>query len=160
CAILIPWTTRRNIYCQNICPHGTAQEFLGRIVPAKRKWKIRPDVKRALRWIPGLLLGIILIIIFFDIPIDLAELEAFDAYLLTSAGVVSIGIAITGLLASLFVPQAYCHYGCPTGAVFEFMRSHGRADHFGRADFVAGLFLLMTILFNQYADLIKQTVFQ
>jgi len=160
CAILIPWTSRRNIYCQSICPHGTAQEFLGKIVPANRKWKIRADVKRALRWIPGLLMGLILIIIFLDLPIDLAELEAFDAYLLASAGVVSIYIAVTGLLASLFVPQAYCHYGCPTGAFFEFMRSHGRADHFGKADFVAALFLLIAVLFNQYADLLKQFIFQ
>ena len=160
CAILIPWTTRRNIYCQNICPHGTAQEFLGKITPAKRKWRIRADVKRALRWIPGLLLSLILIIIFFGLPIDLAEMEAFDAYLLASAGVASICIAITGLLASLFVPQAYCHYGCPTGAIFEFMRSHGRADHFGRVDFVAALLLLMTVLFNQYAEILKPLVFQ
>ncbi|MCH9655319.1 MAG: 4Fe-4S binding protein, partial [Planctomycetes bacterium] len=156
----IPWTTRRNIYCQSLCPHGTAQELLGKFVPAKRKWKIRVDVKRALRWIPGILICLILIIIFLDLPIDLAELEAFDAYLLTSAGVLSICIAITGLLASLFVPQAYCHYGCPTGAILEFIRSHGRADHFGKADFVAALLLIMAILFNQYAEILKQFIFQ
>ncbi|WP_298859732.1 4Fe-4S binding protein [uncultured Gimesia sp.] len=160
CAFLIPWTTRRNIYCQSLCPHGTAQELLGKFVPAKRKWKIRADVKRALRWIPGFLICLILIIIFLDLPIDLAELEAFDAYLLTSAGVLSICIAITGLMASLFVPQAYCHYGCPTGAILEFIRSHGRADHFGKADFVAALFLIMAILFNQYAEILKQFIFQ
>lgn len=159
-AILIPWTSRRNLYCQSICPHGTAQELLGKISPAKKKWKIRSDVKRALRWIPGLLLGLILIIIFLRLPIDLAELEAFDAYLLTSAGVVSICIAIAGLFASLFIPQAYCHYGCPTGSIFEFMRSHGRADHFGKADFVAACLLLMTALLHQYADVLKQILFQ
>ena len=159
-ALLVPWTTRRNLYCQSICPQGTAQEYLGRIVPAKRKWKIRPDVKRALRWIPGLLLGLILCIIFLDLPVDLAEREAFDAYLLTSAGIASICIAVTGLLAAVFVPQAYCHYGCPTGAIFEFVRSHGRADHFGKGDFVAALFLIMALIFNQYAELLKQNFLQ
>tara|TARA_R110002095_G_scaffold145332_2_gene125754 strand:+ start:4102 stop:5334 length:1233 start_codon:yes stop_codon:yes gene_type:complete len=159
-AILVPWTTRRNLYCQSICPHGTAQEYLGRIVPARRKWKIRPDIKRALRWIPGLLLGLILCIIFFDLPVDLAELEAFDAYLLASAGIASICIAVTGLLASLFVPQAYCHYGCPTGAIFEFIRSHGRADYFGKGDFVAALFLIMALILNQYTELLKQSFLQ
>ncbi|QDT97018.1 FMN-binding protein [Gimesia aquarii] len=159
-AIFIPWATRRNLYCQSICPHGTAQEFLGRIVPAKRKWKVRPDVKKALRWIPVLLLVVVLTVIFIDLPIDLAELEAFDAYLLASAGIASILIAIIGLLASLFVPQAYCHYGCPTGTIFEFVRSHGRADRFGKSDYIAMLFLGMAFVFNQYAELIKQTLFQ
>lgn len=159
-AILVPWTTRRNLYCQSICPHGTAQEFLGRIVPAKRKWKIRPDVKKALRWIPVLLLAVVLTVIFLGLPVDLAELEAFDAYLLASAGIASISIAVTGLLASLFVPQAYCHFGCPTGTIFEFVRSHGRADRFGKGDYVAMLFLGMALVFNQYAELIKQSLFQ
>lgn len=157
-AVFVPWSTRRNLYCQSICPHGTAQEFLGKIIPAKRKWKIRADVKRALRWIPVLLLILILCIIFLDLPIDLAELEAFDAYLLTSAGIVSICIAVTGLGASLFIPQAYCHYGCPTGSIFEFVRSHGRADRFGKSDFVAGLLLLLAFLMNQYAEVLKQFI--
>ncbi|QDT28160.1 FMN-binding protein [Gimesia panareensis] len=159
-AILIPWSTRRNVYCQSLCPHGTAQEFLGRLIPHRKKWKIRPDVKRALRWIPGLLLALILIIIFLRLPVDLAELEAFDAYLLTSAGIASIVIALSGLIASIFVPQAYCHFGCPTGTIFEFVRSHGRADHFGKSDFVAGLFLIMALILNQYAEVIQQLLLQ
>lgn len=159
-AILIPWGTRRNIYCQSLCPHGTAQEFLGKAIPHRKKMKIRPDVKRALRWIPALLIALILIIVFLQIPVDLAELEAFDAYLLTSAGIVSIVIAVTGLIASLFVPQAYCHYGCPTGTIFEFVRSHGRADHFGKSDFVGGLFLILAFTLNQYAEVIQQALLQ
>ncbi|QDT85759.1 4Fe-4S binding domain protein [Gimesia chilikensis] len=159
-AILVPWSSRRNIYCQTLCPHGTAQEFLGKIVPHQKKLKIRPDVKRALRWIPGLLLGLILVIIFLKLPVDLAELEAFDAYLLTSAGIASIAIAVSGLVASIFVPQAYCHYGCPTGTIFEFVRSHGRADHFGKSDFVAGLFLMLALTLNQYAEQLQQLLLQ
>ncbi|KAA0133050.1 4Fe-4S binding protein [Gimesia chilikensis] len=159
-AILVPWSSRRNIYCQTLCPHGTAQEFLGKIIPHQKKFKIRPDVKRALRWIPGLLLGLILVIIFLKLPVDLAELEAFDAYLLTSAGIASIVIAVCGLVASIFVPQAYCHYGCPTGTIFEFVRSHGRADHFGKSDFVAGLFLMLALTLNQYAEQFQQLLLQ
>ncbi|MEQ9067104.1 MAG: 4Fe-4S binding protein [Gimesia chilikensis] len=159
-AILVPWSSRRNIYCQTLCPHGTAQEFLGKIIPHQKKFKIKPDVKRALRWIPGLLLGLILVIIFLKLPVDLAELEAFDAYLLTSAGIASILIAVSGLVASIFVPQAYCHYGCPTGTIFEFVRSHGRADHFGKSDFVAGLFLMLALTLNQYAEQFQQLLLQ
>ena len=91
---------------------------------------------------------------------DLAELEAFDAYLLASAGIASIVLAVAGLIASLFVPQAYCHYGCPTGAIFEFVRSHGRADRFGRSDLVAGLLLILAIVLNQYADQLQLLLLQ
>ncbi|MFG0240509.1 MAG: 4Fe-4S binding protein, partial [Gimesia chilikensis] len=79
-----------------------------------------------------------------------------DAYLLTSAGIASLVIAVSGLVASIFVPQAYCHYGCPTGTIFEFVRSHGRADHFGKSDFVAGLFLMLALTLNQYAEQFQQ----
>ena len=55
------------------------------------------------------------------------------------------------LIASLFVPMAYCHYGCPTGALLNFVRLHGRLDHFGRRD-VAALCLvaLASVLSWQY----------
>ena len=54
---------------------------------------------------------------------------------------VTIALAVGGLVASLFVPMAYCHYGCPTGALLNFIRARGRADRFGRAD-VAALLLV------------------
>ena len=28
-ALLVPWTTRRQLYCHQICPHGAAQQLLG-----------------------------------------------------------------------------------------------------------------------------------
>jgi hypothetical protein len=37
--------------------------------------------------------------------------------------------------------MAYCRYGCPTGALLEFIRAHGRSDRFGRRD-VAALLLV------------------
>ena len=40
-------------------------------------------------------------------------------------------IAVAGLIASLFVPLAYCKYGCPTGAVFKLLRFAGEGDRFG-----------------------------
>ena len=60
----------------------------------------------------------------------------------------TITIALVGLAASLVVPQAYCKYGCPTGAVLELVRSHGRADRFNRRDAIAALLLaIATVLF-------------
>jgi hypothetical protein len=151
-ALAVPWATRKPLYCQQLCPHGAAQELLSRIAP--RRWRItlRPDFARGLRWLPGLLLAFVVVISVLVLPIDLAHLEPFDAYVLQSAGIATITIAVIGLVASLFVPMAYCHYGCPTGALLEFIRSHGRADRFGRRDVAALLLLaLAAVLSWKYA---------
>jgi NosR/NirI family transcriptional regulator, nitrous oxide reductase regulator len=140
-ALAVPWATRKPLYCQQLCPHGAAQELLSHIAP--RRWRISlpADLARGLRWLPGLLLAFVVTISVLVLPIDLAHIEPFDAYVLQSAGVATIAIAIIGLVASLFVPMAYCHYGCPTGALLEFIRGHGRADRFGMRD-IAALLLL------------------
>jgi len=140
-ALLVPWTTRKPLYCQQLCPHGAAQELLGRFGPKRWRIAIRKDIAAGLRWLPGLLLGVVITVTILVLPVDLAHLEPFDAYSLRAAGVATIVIAVAGLVASLFVPMAYCHYGCPTGALLEFIRSHGPTDRFGQRD-VAALLLV------------------
>ncbi|MBI1375486.1 MAG: 4Fe-4S binding protein [Phycisphaera sp.] len=155
-AVLVPWTTRRQVYCSHICPHGAAQELLGRVF--KRKFSVPRPLHRALRWLPGLLLGLCVIVTMLGASyglagiewVNLAAVEPFDAYVVSAAGWATITIAIVGLVASLFVPQAYCKYGCPTGQLLEFVRSHG-APQWGRRD-TAGLVLLavVTVIYTQY----------
>ncbi len=133
-ALAVPWATRKPLYCQQLCPHGAAQEWLGRIAP--RRWRVAlpKEFAAGLRWLPALLLALVLIVTILVLPIDLAHLEPFDAYSLRAAGVATLAIAVAGLIASLFVPMAYCHYGCPTGALLEFLRARGPSDRFGRRD--------------------------
>lgn len=140
-ALAIPWATGKPLYCQQICPHGAAQELLGRIAP--RRWRIAlpRDFAAGLRWLPPMLLGLVVTVSVLVLPIDIAHIEPFDAYVLKAAGWATGGIALVGLIASLFVPMAYCHYGCPTGALLNFIRSHGRGDRFTRRDLAALLLL-------------------
>jgi NosR/NirI family nitrous oxide reductase transcriptional regulator len=144
-AFLVPLTAKRPLYCLHICPHGAAQEWLGRLRPA---WRLRlPDaLARGLEWLPGALLIVVLVTVMLQLPIDLATIEPFDAYVIRSAGWATIAIAIAGLIASIFIPQAYCKYGCPTGALLEFVRSHGAQDRFGRRDIFAAVMLVLTVL--------------
>ena len=142
-ALAVPWTTGKALYCQHLCPHGAAQELLAQWTP--RRWRIAlpRDFAAGLRWLPPLLLGVVLIVTFLTLPLDLAHLEPFDAYSLRAAGFATIAIAVAGLLAAPFVPMAYCHYGCPTGALLNFIRSHGPEDRFSRRDFAALLLVLL-----------------
>jgi polyferredoxin len=140
-ALAVPWTTRKPLYCQQLCPHGAAQELLGRVAPKRWRMTLPKDFAAGLRWLPGLLVGLVIVITLLGLPIDLAHLEPFDAYSLRAAGAATLAIAVVGLVASLFVPMAYCHYGCPTGVLLEFIRSRGPSDRFGRRD-VAALLLV------------------
>ncbi len=145
-ALIIPWAAGKPIYCQHICPHGHAQEFLSRILPARWRLRIPKGVSAGLRWVPALTIVCIFIITILALPADLAGVEPFDAYLLKSAGWATLTIAVVGLIASLFVPMAYCHYGCPTGAVLNFVRRRGVNDGFGRRE-IAALLLVFAAAF-------------
>jgi polyferredoxin len=76
----------------------------------------------------------------------LNALEPFDAYVFRVAGWASLAIALTGLIASLFQPLAYCKYACPTGALFKLIRFTGDADRLGVRDWIAASLLVAGIV--------------
>ncbi len=138
-AFAVPWAAKRPRYCQQLCPHGAAQEILTRVAPARWRIRVPAALDRALRWLPGGLLLLVLIVVMLPLDFDLASLEPFDAYVIRSAGGATIVVAVIGLLAALCVPKAYCKYGCPTGALLEFVRARGPCDKFEPRDLVGGL---------------------
>jgi thiamine biosynthesis lipoprotein ApbE/Na+-translocating ferredoxin:NAD+ oxidoreductase RnfG subunit len=157
-ALLVPWGTRRQIYCHHVCPHGAAQEVLGGFT--RLHLKIPQSLHQVLRAMPvvtliGLFLGAL---IFGDL--EVSKFEPFDAWTLGSAAAVPAVLAILGLVASIFVPQAYCHYGCPTGALLQFIRMTsgtqgvGRKDYWALASLIAGagMVLLRPAIFPTGAD--------
>lgn len=153
-ALIVPWATRRPVYCQHICPHGAVQEWLGRLAPRMTRIRLPAAVSQGLRWLPPLSLVVVLLATMLPLPMDLANIEPFDAYTLRSITRASVVIALAGFVASLFVPLAYCKYGCPTGTLLQFVRSHGRADRFSRRDVVAAILLAMVAAIDwQYATI-------
>jgi len=139
-AVMLPLMTRRQVYCHQLCPHGAAQQLLGRVL--RRRWTLPGRLSDRLEVLPVILLGAALASLVAGWGLNLASLEAFDAWNWRSAGWATLSIATVGLVVSLFVPMAYCRYGCPTGAIFSFVRSSGRADRWGRRDAVALALLL------------------
>jgi NosR/NirI family transcriptional regulator, nitrous oxide reductase regulator len=148
-AIVIPWTTGKPLYCHQLCPHGHAQEWLARYVPKRWRIKLPRGFEAGLRWLPALTLGYVLAVVLLVLPHDLAAVEPFDAWLIRSAGWATIAIAVIGLVAACFVPMAYCHYGCPTGALLNFVRRHGRADGFGRREIAALLLVILALILSR-----------
>ena len=149
-ALLVPWSTRQPFYCHHICPHGAAQELISHYRPARWLLTFPPGVMRGLEFLPTALLLLTLIVAALALPLDLAGLEPFAAYVVRSAGIATLAVAIIGLIASCFVPQAYCRFGCPTGALLNFVRAHGPTDRFTRRDAAALAFVALAAALNYF----------
>jgi polyferredoxin len=155
-ALLVPWTTRMPIYCHHVCPHGAAQELIGRWRPRRWQWVPSAGVVRGLETLPYALLALVTLVGLLALPLDLAGVEPFAAYVVRSAGWVTMAVAVAGLVASVFVPQAYCRFGCPTGALLNFVRARGARDHFSRRDVAAlALVMLAAALHWQYLPMLS-----
>lgn len=140
-ALLIPWGTRRQLYCHHACPHGAAQELLGGfrrlhlVVPARwHAW---------LGKLPAIALAGAFLAALAWPRWNLGQVEPFDAWVLGVGVTIPLVLAGVGLLAAVFVPQAYCKYGCPTGALFKFVRTASQAETWGRRDTWAAVVLAL-----------------
>ncbi len=142
---VLPFLTRQPVYCQFVCPHGILQRWLMKLRPAKWMVKLTPDIKWVGRLIPVFLLMVVLLVTFFRLPIGLAGIEPFDAWLIKSAGLATILVFGIGLLFAVFIPMAYCKYGCPTGLLLEFVRRRAAPNSFRRKDLVGLCFLVAAI---------------
>ncbi len=143
-ALLTPWATGNQLYCHQLCPHGFLQRWLGKL-PVKPV-KIPPKLNKLLLRLPALVLIILISSVIVGASWNLADWEGFDAWLWRSAGITTIIIAAVGLIASIFSPLAYCKYGCPTGALFKFLRKSSGAKCFSLRDLIAGLLCLAAFI--------------
>lgn len=134
-ALLGPVLSKRQLYCHHICPHGAAQQLLA----GRLGWRWSPSrrLDALLGRLPFVLLAFVLFAAMLAWPVDLNQLEPFDAYLFRVAGWGVIALAAGGLLWSVFTPLAYCRYGCPTGALFKLLRVSGREDRPGWRELAA-----------------------
>ena len=140
-AFLVPLMSRRNVYCTHLCPHGAAQQLLKRRVPWQPKLSRRWAA--VLKWLPVGLLAWVVVVAMTGISFSLVDIEPFDAWVLGVGGAATVTIAVVGLVASLFVPMAYCRYGCPTGTLLNFLRFNRRSDSWSRRDTCALILLLV-----------------
>lgn len=124
-ALLVPISTGRNVYCAQICPHGAVQQLVRRRLPWQAK--LSPRILLALRYLPLFLIVWVVAIGLLHLPFSPVDIEPFDAWLWSIAGVATMIVAVAGLCASLFVPMAYCRFGCPTGAMLDYLGGGGKS---------------------------------
>ena len=142
-AMVIPAVSRTQIYCHQLCPHGAVQQLVKKRLPPQQK--LPGWLRRTLLLLPFALLVWCIVVSMLHLPFSLVDLEPFDAWVFQAAGTATIVIAVVGLGASLLVPMAYCRYGCPTGALLDFIRFNSRSDVWTRTDWLATALLLITL---------------
>jgi len=119
-AIFIPIFTGKNFYCFYVCPFGALQEVLYKIIP----WKIKPNPKlvKNLRYIRYGILIFITLTLLLEIKIDPNNLEPFSAFMIKSAGIAPILIAVISLILSCFINRPWCLFGCSAGAFLDMLK--------------------------------------
>lgn len=143
-AFIVPFVSKKNLYCHQVCPFGAAQQLVRNRLPWRARLPKLP--RRALSIIPAGLLLLVIITAMLHWPVNLAAIEPFDAFIFWVAGTAAITIAIGGLLVSAFVPMAYCRYGCPTGATLNYLRFHAKSEQLSRRDLAAIALLTVAVV--------------
>ncbi|QTN34089.1 4Fe-4S binding protein [Akkermansiaceae bacterium] len=143
-ALLVPAFTGKNVYCSHICPHGAAQTLAGRFV--KKRFHLPPKLHAILVRVPWLTLLVIWALAFLASGVPFAYFEPFETWSSGYVAFVPAAILTLGILSAFFLPQGYCHYGCPTGALLKFLTHSPSA--WTRRDTIATLLIATALLWN------------
>ena len=143
-ALAVPMATGKAFYCQRLCPHGAAQQWMRKL--RKRPLLLPKKLDHALTRLPTLIFALVIVLAFTTSAHRLAILEPFDAYVWEVAGAVTIALALISLIGSAFVPMAYCRYGCPTGAMLKLFEFQPDEQGWNRRDYLSFFFLSLSVL--------------
>ncbi|MFO1063123.1 MAG: FMN-binding protein [Pirellulales bacterium] len=127
-AIGSPLLLNRNVYCDHVCPHGIAQQWLSPWA-ARRRARVSPLIRRRLfqlgRLSAAAVFGTALMWIVTGRPMFLSRLEPFDTYVWRIGFSLSCIVWLLSLIWSAWEPMAYCRSACPTGWVLDTMKTSG-----------------------------------
>jgi polyferredoxin len=96
--------------------------------------------------IPWLTLVVIWILAFVASGVPFAYFEPFETWSSGFVAFVPAAIFTIGILSAFFLPQGYCHYGCPTGALLKFLTHSPSA--WTKSDALAGIMVASAAIFT------------
>ncbi|MDX9701899.1 MAG: 4Fe-4S binding protein [Candidatus Auribacterota bacterium] len=109
--------TDKNWYCSFVCPYGSAQELVGKLV--RKKKPVPFWARKYLILLRRIFMLVIVGLAIFAVPVDFINFEPFAAFQITSVPIPALILAGFFLLVSLAVPRCWCAYLCPTGQILE-----------------------------------------
>lgn len=119
-AFVYPLFGKNGYYCVNICPFGAAQEVVGML--NHKKYIMSKRVIDRLTMFRLVLWGILLFLMLAGIFTIWKDYELFTAFLVSSAPIWVLVVAMVFLALSLFIPRPYCRFVCPTGTLMKLIQ--------------------------------------
>lgn len=116
-AFIFPFFGRKNHYCLWMCPYGSLQELLGKVV--KVKIRMSPVRVKWLNYFRVALWFVLMWLLWTGLCFDWMGLEPFAAFFFKDASLAVLIIAGAFLVLSLFMQRPYCRFVCPTGTLFK-----------------------------------------
>lgn len=116
-AFILPLFGKSNQYCMWLCPMGSLQELIGKIIP----YKIRLSCKtvKYLNYFRRVLWIAIMFIIWSGVSFDIMNYEVFSAFLIKNASLPVLVMAVVFLILSGIIHRPYCRFVCPTGTFMK-----------------------------------------
>lgn len=105
------------VFCGYACPFGALQDFIARLVPARFKRELPPELHRTALKAKYVILGVILLPAIAGSHVSLYQyFEPFGTVFFIGRNPLLWAIAGSILVAAAIVPRFYCRYACPLGA--------------------------------------------
>lgn len=121
CAIAIFFFSKKNLYCNFICPFGAIQEGLGRITQCSAIK--RPEY---MKWIARLFSLCAMCAALYYRNASVAQFEPFSIAFSFIGSTLIFALTISIVIASFFIRRPWCTLLCPVSCIFDylmFMRS-------------------------------------
>jgi len=115
--------TRKNVYCNWICPLGGLQECLGVVGGAKARFSNR--FNKSMKWVQrGVALLAVLLALYFRNPVQL-NYEIFGVALSLTGATYLFILCGFFIVTSVFIKRSWCSYLCPVVPVEDMLRLLG-----------------------------------
>ena len=117
-AFVYPLFGKKYYYCTNVCPCGALQELAGK-VNKRKKLRMSQETAKQLGRFREILWATLTMLMLLGVGFQWMDYEVFAAFILQSASVVVLVLAVVVLALSIFIPRPYCRFVCPTGVLFK-----------------------------------------
>ncbi|TVQ20016.1 MAG: 4Fe-4S binding protein [Bacteroidetes bacterium] len=118
-SILIPLFTGKNLYCQTVCPFGSAQRIIGLLGHPRA---FRPSWHHKLKYLQwALTLVALSMALAFRNP-AISDYTIFDNFFRIGGPSFLVAVTIITLLVSLVVSRPWCHFLCPLDGIFRWLK--------------------------------------
>lgn len=117
-------------FCGTICPFGTLQELIGKLIP--RKITVPKKLDSALRLVKYVVLALITVMAWITATLWFSPYDPYTAFAHIWSGAelinengVGLAILLGVVVGALFIERFWCRYLCPAGALYGLLAKLG-----------------------------------